>query len=124
MLICLFFLYKSAKKNQKQIRDKARRHFEDMKLAIDYWVKDKSNPERKMLAKISQGMYDDYYKKAVLMPISKYGAEDFEYYDEWAIIFNELDDHRKLLIDNPAKADMVLEFKSALSELRSIELED
>ena len=55
VLIYLFFLYKNAKKKQKELRSKARKHFEDIKMTIDYWLKDKAEIIEFILSEKSSG---------------------------------------------------------------------
>ncbi len=124
VLIYLFFLYKKAKKKQKELRDKARRHFEDIKLTIDYWLKDKSSTERYKLAKISQTLYDEKRKMVMFTRPESTSAEQFEYLDEWRLILKEIDDFNASFISDPIKSEIILEFQSALSELRQISLEE
>lgn len=124
VLIYLFFLYKKAKKKQKELRDKARRHFEDIKLTIDYWLKDKTNTERHKLAKISQTLYDEKRKMVMFTRPETTSAEQFEYLDEWRLILKEIDDFNASFVSDPIKSELILEFQSALNELRQISLED
>ncbi len=124
VLIYLFFLYKKAKKKQKELRDKARRHFEDIKLTIDYWLKDKSSTERYKLAKISQTLYDEKRKMVMFTRPESTSAEQFEYLDEWRLILKEIDDFNASFINDPIKSELILEFQSALNELRQISLEE
>jgi hypothetical protein len=124
VLICLFFLYQKAKKKQKELRDKARRHFEDIKLTIDYWLKDKGNTDKQKLAKISQSLYDEKRKMVMFFRPGSTRAEQFEYLDEWRLIFKEIEDFDANWIGDPIKGEMILEFRSALAELRELNLED
>ncbi len=124
VLIYLFFLYKKAKKKQKELRDKARHHFEDIKLTIDYWLKDKTNTERHKLAKISQTLYDEKRKMVMFTRPESTSAEQFEYLDEWRLILKEIDDFNASFVSDPIKSELILEFQSALNELRQISLEE
>lgn len=124
VLIYLFFLYKKAKRRQKELRDKARRHYEDIRLTIDYWLKDKANVDRTKLAKISQTLFDDHRKKATFMTFQNTKAEQFEYLDEWRLIIEEIDTVNANWLDDPIRGEMILEFRSALVELRELNLED
>lgn len=124
ILIYLFFLYKKAKRKQKELRDKARRHYEDIRLTIDYWLKDKTNLDRKKLAKISQTLFDDYRKRATFMPFQGTKAEEFEYRDEWRLIIGEIETANSNWLEDPIRGEMILEFRSALAELRDLNLED
>ncbi len=123
VLIYAFFVYKKAKRKQQELRAKAREYFEDIKLTIEYWLKDKDDADRKKLAKISQTIYDEKRKTVTFMPISKYSAEQFEYLDEWRLIFNEVDLLNSNWMIDPIKGEKILEFQSALAELREIELD-
>jgi hypothetical protein len=124
LLIYGFFIYKKAKKKQKELRDKARRHFEDIKLTIDYWLKDKSSTERHKLAKISQTLYDEKRKMVMFTRPGSTSAEQFEYLDEWRLILKEIDDFNASFVSDPIKSELMLEFQSALNELRQISLEE
>ena len=124
ILIYGFFIYKKAKKKQKELRDKARRHFEDIKLTIDYWLKDKSSTERHKLAKISQTLYDEKRKMVMFTRPGSTSAEQFEYLDEWRLILKEIDDFNASFVSDPIKSELMLEFQSALNELRQISLEE
>lgn len=124
ILIYLFFLYKKAKRKQKELRDKARRHYEDIKLTIEYWLKDKANVERTKLAKISQTLFDDYRKRATFLTFQGTKAEEFEYLDEWRLIIGEIETANSNWVNDPIRGEMILEFRSALAELRDLNLED
>ncbi len=124
VLIALFFLYKNAKRKQKELRDKARRHYEDIKLTIEYWLKDKTNVERTKLAKISQTLFDDYRKRATFMTFKGIKAEEFEYLDEWRLIIGEIETANSNWLNDPIRGEMILDFRAALVKLRDINLED
>ncbi len=124
ILIYGFFIYKKAKKKQKELRVKARHHFEDIKLTIDYWLKDKSSAERHKLAKISQTLYDEKRKMVMFTRPESTSVEQFEYLDEWRLILKEIDDFNASFINDPIKSELILEFQSALNELRQISLEE
>ncbi len=124
VLIALFFLYKNAKRKQKELRDKARRHYEDIKLTIEYWLKDKTNVERTKLAKISQTLFDDYRKRATFMSFQGTKAEEYEYLDEWRLIIGEIETANSNWLNDPIRGEMILEFRSALAELRDLNLEE
>lgn len=124
VLIYIFILYKNAKKKQKELREKARRHYEDIRMTIDYWLKDKGEINRAKLAKISQTIYDDYRKRVTFMSFQNTNAEEFEYLDEWRIIIGEIEDSRSFWLSDPVRGEMILEFQSALDELRHMNLDD
>lgn len=124
VLIYALILYKNAKKKQRELRAKARRHFEDIRMAIDVWLKDKSDIDKVKLAKISQTMYDDYRKRAAFMSSQHTKAEEFEYLDEWRELIGEIENSREMWLSNPIKGELILEFQSALDELRNINFDD
>lgn len=124
VLISLFFLYKKVKRKQRELRAKARRHYEDIKLTIEYWLKDKANVERTKLAKISQTLFDDYRKRATFMNFQGTKSKEFEYLDEWRLIIGEIEAANSNWISDPIRGEMTLDFRVALVELRDINLED
>lgn len=124
VLIALFFLYKKAKRKQKELRSKARRHYEDIKLTIEYWLKDKANVERTKLAKISQTLFDDYRKRATFMTFQGANSDEFEYLDEWRLIIEEIETTNSNWLVDPIRGEMILDFRAALVELRDISLKD
>jgi hypothetical protein len=124
VFITLFFLYKKAKRKQSELRAKARSHYEDIKLTIEYWLKDKANVERTKLAKISQTLFDDYRKRATFMPFQDTKPEEFEYLDEWRLIIGEIEAANSNWISDPIRGEVTLDFRVALVELRDINLED
>lgn len=120
LIAVLFYFYSKAKNRQKDLRLAARRQYQEIVERVTHWCRDKTDKERFQHAKVAQLSYDEAYK-IVTFSIGSGGfgglsADDFEFFDEWRVIFQEID-------EKPAYSGAQVEFIGALVDLRAGDFE-
>jgi hypothetical protein len=120
LIAVLFYFYSKAKNRQKDLRLAARRQYQEIVECVTYWSKNRTDEARFQRAKVAQQSYDETFK-TVTFSMSRGGfgglsADDFEFFDEWRAIFQEID-------EKPAYYGAQVEFIGALVDLRATDFE-
>jgi hypothetical protein len=85
VIVALSYLYRQIKLKRLMFKKMARQQYDDIAVSINYWAEKKKDHERFQLARVALALYDDYYKRSNILPITirNTTVEEFAVLSEW-----------------------------------------
>jgi hypothetical protein len=125
VIVYLLYQYRSAKVKKEELRNQVRDAYLSIQNSVFNWSKDKG--EANLIAEAIQAVnnYNQARKWASITPLSfsSVNAEQFEYLQEWKIIFQKEDSALHVYRDYDESEDEMLkvDFYSNMAEVRELE---